>query len=240
MSDTGPPAILWQDDTAVVVSKPSGILVHNSAYSGPRELSLRQSLRAYLGEVVNPVHRLDRGASGVVLFARGGEGTPGAARAWQAAWASPDTEKCYLALVRGRLALPVEVDHPIREDRRGGTGIRERPARSLVTPVADSPVARCSLVRVRLFTGRKHQVRRHLKHLSHPIVGDTTWGKGDVNRWFREHHGLHRLALHAETVTVFHPTSGERLRWTAPLPEGLSRVLAELFPGLGDPAHHTA
>jgi len=217
--------VLWQDDTALAVLKPSGILVHNSAWSGPREESLRSQLVQALGAPLHPVHRLDRGASGVVLFARG----PEPARQWQAAWQSPDTVKEYLALVRGHLTEAVQVDHPIRDRRTGRSDEVARPARSQVTPVACSPHERCSLVRVRLFTGRRHQVRRHLKHLSHPLVGDTTWGKGDVNRHFRERYGLHRLALHAERLVLVHPVTAQTVEIRAPVPAPLAALFDRLF-----------
>ncbi|MFH2007979.1 MAG: pseudouridine synthase [bacterium] len=208
------------------MSKPSGWLVHNSAWSGPREVSLLQRLRATVGGALHPVHRLDRGASGLVLFAR----SPEAARAWQQAWQSPDLAKRYVAVVRGRLLEATTVDHPIRDQRTGGSQERARPARSVITPLAVSPVERCSLVQVLLVTGRRHQARRHLKHLSHPIVGDTTWGKGDVNRHFRETYALNRLALHAGSLEITHPQTGERLDLQAPLPQDLARVVSQLFP----------
>lgn len=219
-------SILWQDDTALAVNKPSGWLVHNSAWAGPRETSLRSALVATLGAPLHPVNRLDRGASGVVLFAR----TPTDARRWQEAWQAPLVRKGYLALVRGRLREPVNVDHAIRDKRAGGSPTVAREARSRVEPVACSETERCSLVRIWLLTGRRHQARRHLKHLSHPIVGDTTWGKGDVNRHYRSHYGLHRLALHADRITLLHPGTEASLTLRAPLPEDLAPVLTALFP----------
>jgi tRNA pseudouridine65 synthase len=221
----GAPRVLWQDDTALVADKPSGQLVHNSAWAGPREQTLRSALVARLGEALHPVNRLDRGASGLVLLSRG----PAAARRWQAVWHAPDADKSYLALVRGHLREAVTVDHPLRDNRAGGSAAVARPARSHVTPVACSTRARCSLVRIRLYTGRRHQARRHLKHLAHPIVGDTTWGKGDVNRHFRARYGLRRLALHAEALRLPHPDTGARLTWSAPLPPDLRAVLTQLF-----------
>lgn len=226
--------ILWQDDTALLVDKPSGLLVHNSAWAGPPEASLRQLLVRQLGARLHPVNRLDRGASGLVLLARSGE----AARAWQTAWQSDETEKGYLALVRGHFAdqAPVLVDHPIRDRRAGGASAEKaREARSLVTPLSNSPVARCALVEVRILTGRRHQVRRHLKHLSHPVVGDTTHGRGEVNRFFRESWALHRLALHATSLAITHPVTGERLAVTAPLPAELDAVFSALFPDPSGP-----
>lgn len=172
------------------------------------------------------MHRLDRGASGVVIFARSSAAVAG----WQAALTAPEASKLYLALVRGRLEEAVLVDHPIRDGRASGSEVTARQALSEVRPVAVSEVDRCSLVEVRLRTGRRHQVRRHLKHLSHPVLGDTTWGKGAVNRHFREAYGLRRLALHGALVEVRHPQTGKAIVFAAPLPPDLTGPLALLFP----------
>jgi len=89
-------------------------------------------------------------------------------------------------------------------------------------------VERCSLVEARPETGRFHQIRRHLKHLSHPIVGDVNYGKGDLNRLFRTRYGLHRLALHAHLLAFDHPATGRRLVVRAPLPADFAAALAAL------------
>lgn len=226
-----PISVLFRDETILAVGKPSGLLVHNSTYAGRKELSLRQLVMDQerrsgpaAESFVAPIHRLDRGASGMVLFALGAD----AARAWQSAWKDPKTEKLYLALIRGSLTDRRMVDHPIRQKETGVV----KDARSEVFPLLVSPVERCSLVRVRLFTGRRHQIRRHLRHLGHPVVGDTTWGDGDVNRLFRASHDLHRLALHSHTLCITHPMTGMKVEVKAPLPEELARAFSSLFPGL--------
>jgi tRNA pseudouridine65 synthase len=218
--------VLWSDETVLVVSKPSGLLTHNSAWAGPREESLRQLLLRQEGGALHPVQRLDRGASGLVVFAR----SPEATRAWQEALADENAVKLYLALVRGQLAESVTVDHPIRDARAGGSELAARPAQSEVRPLASSEVDRCSLVELRLRQGRRHQARRHLKHISHPVIGDSTWGKGEVNRRYGERYGLSRLALHCACLLVRHPMTGEALTLRAPIPSDLVAPLALLFP----------
>lgn len=213
--------ILWQDESAVAVNKPSGVLVHNSRYAGPKELSLRQMLGVRLDHPVYPLHRLDRPTSGVVLFVKGRQW----ARPWQAQLAAPSTEKIYLALVRGRLSAAVTIDHPLKE------GDVRREARSQVAPLLISPVERCSLVQVRIETGRKHQVRRHLAHISHPIVGDTAYGKGDINRHYRANYDLRRLALHAWRLHITHPLTVAPISLLAPAPADLLGPWQALFPG---------
>lgn len=212
--------ILWHDDTAVAVNKPSGLLVHNSHFAGPKERSLRQITGEQLDRRLYPVHRLDRPTSGVLLFAVERE----FARAWHEQLAHESSEKYYLALVRGHLEAAVLIDHPISD------GDKRREARSQVTPLLQSPIERCSLVQVRLDTGRKHQARRHLNHISHPVIGDTTHGKGDINRHYRAEYDLHRLALHAWRLHIDHPLTGERLHLHAPLPADLTAIFSRLFP----------
>ncbi|MCP4169068.1 MAG: pseudouridylate synthase [Chloroflexi bacterium] len=212
--------ILWNDDSAVAVNKLSGLLVHNSRYAGPKERSLRQMLGAQLGRPVYPLHRLDRPTSGVVLFAF----EQIKVQAWQQRLTHDSTENIYLALVRGHVTESVRIDHPLK------FGDIRKAACSEVIPLAISAVERCSLVQVRLYTGRKHQVRRRLAHISHPLVGDTTHGKGEINRHYRATYDLWRLALHAWQLNITHPFTEERLSLRANLPPELKRVLSTLFP----------
>ncbi|NOZ72701.1 MAG: pseudouridylate synthase [Chloroflexi bacterium] len=182
--------------------------------------SLHQILGEQLSRAVYPLHRLDRPTSGVILFAL----ERSHAHLWQEQLAHPSTQKVYLALVRGLVEECVWVDHPLRDK-----GVAKA-ARSEIIPLASSASEHCSLVRVHIHTGRRHQVRRHLKHLSHPLIGDTAYGKGAINRYFRLEYGLYRLALHAWQLQITHPQSGERLLLCAPLPASLSDAWARLFP----------
>jgi len=190
------PTILWEGATALAVDKPSGMLVHNSAFAGPRERSLRQAVGAELARRVYPVHRVDRGTSGVVLFARETAYVP----AWQAALASERAGKMYLAVVRGRLSIERDIDAPLRSEGDGQAKI----ARTLVLPLGVSNVARCSLVAVGIATGRQHQIRRHLDSVGHPVVNDATHGDSRFNRDVRSWVG-DRLMLHAWSICVPSP-----------------------------------
>lgn len=212
--------VLAQAGDLTFVDKPSGLLVHNSEWAGPRERTLVEHVSELLGPGWHPLHRLDRGTSGVVAFSR-----EGAVAAFQAALARDDVDKRYWALVRGHLRTRVEVDHPIRDDE---TGI-SREARSVVEPLLTSEIERCSLVEIRLFSGRRHQARRHLKHISHPVIGDATHGKGPINRAYRATYGLARLALHARRLALTLPESGARVDVTSPLPADLRDPLLLLF-----------
>ena len=226
MKNTGsehatPIEILWQDETVIAVNKPAGLLVHNSRWAGPKETSLRQLIARQIDQQVYPIHRLDRPTSGVLLYAL----TRDAARLWHDQLACSDTRKTYLALARGWLAGPMTADHPLKD------GSARRSALTHFQPVAYCPEERVTLVRAMPRTGRQHQIRRHLARCAHQIIGDTTYGKGRINRHFREAYGLHRLFLHAAMLEIAHPVTGQRLHLRADLPPELLQPLHQLFPG---------
>jgi len=210
--------LLYVDDDVVVADKPSGLSVHRG-WDDDDDVAMFR-VRDAIGARVHPVHRLDRGTSGALLFAR----TAAAAATLGRAFADGHVDKRYLALVRGAPPATVVVDHPVPETE-GGARV---PAVTRLRLVARSTVERCSLVEARPETGRFHQIRRHLKHLSHPIVGDVNYGKGDLNRLFRTRYGLHRLALHAHLLAFDHPATGRRLVVRAPLPADFAAALAAL------------
>jgi tRNA pseudouridine65 synthase len=205
--------ILHRDAFLLAVNKPSGLAVHRGLARDRR--AALQSARDLVGRHVHAVHRLDRATSGALLFAL----DPGTARRMQGKLEAGEVEKRYLALVRG---LPPEsgiIDHPVPR-APGGPRV---PAVTEFRRLA--AFERYALVEARPLTGRFHQIRRHFKHLSHPLIGDVRYGKGEHNRIFRERFGLCRLALHALELAFDHPESGERLRIVAPLPEDLAGPL---------------
>jgi tRNA pseudouridine65 synthase len=208
--------ILYRDDDLVIVNKPSGLLVHRGWAND--EVVMMTLVRDALGLYVYPIHRLDRGASGALVFGLSTD----AARALCAAFEHGQVEKRYVALVRG---IPPEqgiIDHPIPR-APGGERV---PA---VTEYRRLRVfGRYALVEAVPRTGRLHQIRRHLKHISCPLIGDVNYGKGEHNRLFREHYNLHRLALHATSLTVPHPADGRPIQATAPMPADLTVALAKL------------
>jgi tRNA pseudouridine65 synthase len=207
--------VVFRDERLLALDKPSGMLVHRGWDRDPDVLV--DLVRDLTGRtVVYPMHRLDRGTSGVVLFALDAE----AARDLAGQVERREVEKRYLALVRGRVPEGGVIDHPI-PNRPGGPRV---PAvsrfRRLAT--AEAEPRHLSLVEVFPVTGRLHQVRRHLKHIDHPVIGDATYGKGPLNRAVRERYGLARLALHAAGLRVVHPGTGARLELAARLPADLS------------------
>ncbi|TPV92380.1 MAG: pseudouridylate synthase [Myxococcales bacterium FL481] len=202
--------VLYADDHVVVANKPSGMLVHRGWAQDKR--TAMDEVRDAVGQRVHPLHRLDRGTSGALLFALDAD----VARDLAGAFERGEVGKRYVALVRGHLRRTGRLEHPVPSRERGP----RVPAATSLRPIASSPHARCSLVEAQPHTGRLHQIRRHLKHLSHPIVGDVRYGDGRVNRHFREHHGLTRLALHAFALAFRHPQRGW-LTVYAPLPPDL-------------------
>lgn len=212
----GPFEILWQDDDIVVVSKPGGLLVHRS-YESRDRVFLLQELARQVDRHLYPVHRLDRAASGAIAFAFSSD----TARKLHESLRADDARKEYLALVRGSAPESGVIERPLTDDK--GT---KRPCRSEFEKLAE--FSRCSLLRVWISTGRRHQIRRHLGHIRHQVIGDTTYGKGNINRYFRATYGLPRLFLHAWRLEIRHPETDEPLRVKAPLASDLRGFLERL------------
>jgi tRNA pseudouridine65 synthase len=222
--------VLFSDDTIVVVAKPAGLLVHPTDQAPDRVTLLQLARDATGGVHLHPVHRLDRGASGVLVLAR----TPAATAHLQGQLERGEADKRYLAAVRGAPPDAGLIDHPIprREDGPRVPAQTEYRRLAVVTvPLeAGEPAreSRYALVEARPHTGRLHQVRRHLKHLGHPVLGDANHGRSEHNRLCRARFGLDRLALHALSLTFDHPTTGERLTFEAPLPDDLRLPLTRM------------
>jgi tRNA pseudouridine65 synthase len=219
--------ILFEDADIVVVAKPSGLLVHRTEASADEPAVLQLARDATGGAHVYPVHRLDRSASGVLVLAR----SSAAARVLHEQLEEGRADKRYLALVRGEPPEAGTIDHPIprREDGPRVPALTEY-ARVASVRVAwtDGRAQAYALVEARPRTGRWHQIRRHLKHLGHPLVGDVNYGRGEHNRFCRERYGLARLALHAASLAFDHPTSGARVSFAAPLPDDLRAPLVRM------------
>lgn len=200
--------VLHVDPDWIAVDKPAGLLVHASAMDAHEALNALDLLREQLGAPLWTVHRLDKATSGVLLFARHAE----AARALGAAFATAQVGKRYLAVVRGWPPTEGVIDHPLaRDPERPSTGqpqlaasTRYRRLSCHDAPFSDGRHAgsRCALVEVEPSTGRRHQIRRHFKHIAHPLIGDSTHGKGPLNRAFAQWLGISRLWLHANRLVV--------------------------------------
>lgn len=218
--------ILYRDEYIVAINKPSGMLVHRSEIDRHETRFVLQLLRNQLNQRVYPVHRLDKPTSGVLVFALSSEIASAMVKQWQ----QRAVDKRYLAIVRGYMPEFVHLDYAMRPpvDKYARNEV-EKPPQEAITdfrlldtieiPVAIDkyPQSRYSLVEAIPKTGRKHQIRRHLKHLSHPIIGDARYGKGRHSRYFRDHLDSGRLLLHAWQLEILHPVSGEAMSFTASL-----------------------
>jgi tRNA pseudouridine65 synthase len=209
--------ILYRDDRVVVVDKPSGLLVHRSPIDRHERRFAVQMLRDQLGRRVYPAHRLDKGTSGALAFALDRE----MASALATAFAGREVVKTYLALVRGWPQESGLIDQAlaaVRDEYALPADDAARPARTAFRRIATVelpvrvdryPTSRYALLELRPETGRRHQLRRHLAHVSHPIIGDSTYGKGRHNRLFADLYGVRRLMLACTGLQFQHPASGE-------------------------------
>jgi tRNA pseudouridine65 synthase len=217
----GPLDVLYRDDALVIVNKPSGLSAHRGLANERGDYVLTR-VRDAVGMPVYLVHRLDRGTSGAIALVL----DPRLVEPLQRAFQEGRVDKRYLALARGVLPPLVSVDYAIpRSDEARGPSARKRSPQA-----ADERVSaqtdftsrgvfenRYTLVEAHPLTGRYHQIRRHLKHLQHPIIGDTTYGDNKQNKIFRARFGIVRLALHASRLTIPHPVSGVPVEVSAPL-----------------------
>jgi tRNA pseudouridine65 synthase len=219
--------VLYHDDALVVVNKPSGLLVHRSPIDRHETRFAVQLLRDQLGRRVHPVHRLDKGTSGALVFAL----DRATAATLAAAFAGRAVAKTYLAVVRGWPADAGVIEHPlaaVADDyapaagtpREARTPFRTLGRVELPVRVDRYPTSRYALVELRPDTGRRHQLRRHLAHLAHPIIGDSTYGKGRHNRLFADRYDVRRLMLACVRLEFDHPVTGQRIEVAAdPGPE---------------------
>lgn len=236
--------ILFRDEYYVAVHKPSGLLVHRTNLDPANTESAVHTLSEQLETKVFPLHRLDRPTSGVLVFALSSE----SARVLAKKFEQHEVKKTYRAIVRGHFKETLELNYPLREeldeysDRQAQTNKNAQEAQTVFRPLATVelpytvdryPSARYSMIEAIPKTGRKHQIRRHLAHLRHPIIGDANHGVGAHNRFFKEHFGIHRLLLACTELGFQHPITEEKILIKAPL----AIEFQELVQKLGWGAH---
>jgi tRNA pseudouridine65 synthase len=236
--------LIHLDAQLLAIDKPAGLLVHRTALDAHAGDDVVSRLRVQSGGPVWPVHRLDKGTSGVLLLARDVASARRLGELFAAgagAAAEPRPDKRYLALVRGWPDEQGEIDQPLaRDPELPSAGQPQLPALTrwrllhhLSLPLASQrrhADTRLALVEVQPLTGRRHQIRRHFKAMAHPLIGDATHGKGPLNRAIAGQIGLGRLWLHALTLSLPHPATGARLVLRAEAGEEWLRWLP--LPGL--------
>ena len=230
--------VVYADDHIIAINKPPGLLTHRSAVDRHETRFAMQLLRDQIGQRVFPVHRLDKPASGILLFAL----TRDCARQLSEQFASRQVDKRYLAVVRGHCPDHGVINHPLREKPDRMTDHQasvDKPPQAAIThfqrlakielavEVDRYPQTRYSLVQLRLGTGRKHQLRRHMKHIGHPIIGDSTHGKGVHNRFFATQYGCRRLLLACTAMSFEHSVTGERVSLSTGPGDDFMRILIE-------------
>lgn len=239
MSETPvkPLDIIYQDHWLVAIDKPAGLLVHRSAIDKHETRFALQELRNQLGQHVYPVHRLDKPTSGVLVFAL----TPEVAANIQAQFEQAQVHKEYLLVCRGHTAESAVIDHALvpKDDFKKRSKEKRAPkaAQSAVTrferiatltidePVDRYPSSRYSLVKAMPVTGRKHQIRRHFKHISHPLIGCPKYGKAVHNRYFAERLQCNRLLLHCHKMGFTHPVTNDNICITAELSGSFAQLI---------------
>lgn len=227
--------IIYQDPYLVAVNKPAGMLVHRSWLDKHETQFVMQTLRDQIGQHVFPLHRLDRPTSGVLVFALSSE----VASILMPMFASQQMEKTYHAVVRGWIEQAGVLDYPLKQeldkiadkfaqqDKEPQSAITAyQPLANVEVPFSTGKFAttRYSLMELKPKTGRKHQLRRHMAHLRHPIVGDTTHGDGKHNRLYREQYQVQRLMLHASQLRFIHPYTEQILTLSAGFDESWQRL----------------
>lgn len=212
--------ILFEDEHLIVVNKPPGILVHRTPISEDK-VFLMQQLRDQVGYKIFTIHRLDRGSSGVLIFGKYAE----MSGMMSQLFIQRSIEKKYLVVVRGWLEDYDVIDYPLKDLETGV--LIPLQAKTAFNCLKRSEInaavglrystARFSLVEAIPETGRRHQIRKHFAHISHPIIGDKRHGDVKHNSYFRDHFGLERMFLHASSVSFIHPITNTIQTIVAPL-----------------------
>jgi tRNA pseudouridine65 synthase len=223
--------VLFEDEELVVINKPAGLLVHKTALAFGEEENALIQLRDQIGSWVAPVHRLDRATSGCLLFAKNEQVLP----SLKALFMDRAIEKRYLCIVRG---IPAQkeglIDHPLTSERSGK--LQEAQSRYRVLAETEQPfdttgrypTSRYSLLEVELLTGRTHQIRRHLAHIRHYILGDRKHGDNKQNTYFETHFGLQNLLLHSWKLDFTHPLTHASLQLTCAPPPHFQAIVEKL------------
>lgn len=230
-------SILYKDEHLVVIHKPANMLVHKSMIDKHETQFVMKILRDQIGQYVYPVHRLDKPTSGVLVFALSSD----MARELATQFENRQVGKEYHAIVRGFAPNKLHIDYALKEKHdpiADKLAKKDKAAQSAVTdmvklaelvipkPVGRYPEARYSLVKLFPKTGRKHQLRRHMAHIRHPIIGDTTHGDGKQNQFARAELQFHQLALCATRLNFLHPVTHEAIECETEFDEQLQSFVS--------------
>ncbi|QEM02813.1 pseudouridylate synthase [Mucilaginibacter rubeus] len=217
--------IIYRDEHLIAINKPHGLLVHRSPIAADASEFALQLLRDQIGMKVNPVHRIDRKTGGILLFAFNKE----VEIAMQKAFMENQVSKKYLAIVRGHTPDAEDIDYPLRKEngtlQDAFTSYTTLKRAELDIALGKHPTSRYSLVEAVPATGRMHQLRKHLSHIFHPIIGDRTHGCNKQNKLFLEQWAMTTMLLHASQLNFKHPITGEEITIKAALQPEFTRVM---------------
>ena len=221
--------ILYHDKFIIAINKPNGLAVHRSSYIGnTADVFALQELRNQIGQRVYPCHRLDRKTSGVLLFALDSESN----KNLHAQFINNGIVKKYLAIVRGHTEEDGTIDYPLKNEK----GVQQEAITYYTTlnkteldiPFGRFNTSRYSILEVKPQTGRIHQIRKHLAHINHPIIGDRPHGCNKQNKLFKDKFSMTTMMLHAKELTFTHPTEGNQITLQAPVYPEFSRMIETL------------
>ncbi len=216
--------IIYQDEDIIAINKPNGLLVHRSPIATDVQEFAMQMLRDQIGQHVYPAHRLDRKTSGVLLFGK----NPESHKALQASFAAQKMDKTYFAIVRGYIDEAGTIDYALTNEsgktQDAITHFERIALAELPVPFGKHATSRYSLVKLKPETGRMHQLRKHMAHIMHPIIGDRPHGCNKQNKLFKEKWELNDMMLHAHELTLEHPKENLMLNLKAGFPEEFVRI----------------
>ena len=217
--------ILFQDEYLVVINKPHGLLVHRSKIANDAKEFAIQILRDQIKQVVHPVHRLDRKTSGILLFGLSSEINS----MMQQQFMNREVTKKYLAFVRGHIEEVGTIDYPLKKEdgteQEAVTHFKLLKRGELPFPSGKFDSSRYSFIELNPETGRMHQIRRHLAHVFHPIIGDRPHGCNKQNKLFLERLNMNTMLLHASELSFTHPITKVKIELKAPIHSEFQRVL---------------
>jgi tRNA pseudouridine65 synthase len=217
--------IIYRDEHLIAINKPHGLLVHRSSIAADASEFALQLLRDQIGMKVNPVHRIDRKTGGILLFAFDKQ----TEIAMQKAFMENEVSKKYLAIVRGHTVDKEDIDYPLRKEngtlQDAFTSYTTLKRAELDVALGKHPTSRYSLVEAVPTTGRMHQLRKHLSHIFHPIIGDRTHGCNKQNKLFLERWDMNTMLLHARELNFKHPVTGVDVKIEAALQPEFKRVM---------------
>lgn len=217
--------IIYQDDSIVIINKPHGLLVHRSKIATNTDVYALQILRDQINNKVYPVHRLDRKTSGLLIFALSNEVN----KLMQQQFANNAVVKKYMSIVRGFTPETQVIDYELTNEKgktqSAITQYTTIKTTEIPVPYGKFNTSRYSLIEIQPQTGRFHQIRKHMAHVRHPIIGDRPHGCNKQNKLFKEKWDMNTMMLHASSIEFVHPVTNQQLKVAAPYQLEFQRTL---------------